>query len=257
MYYEDKQRLLKEEREAPKSIDSLLTSGVLSSIKLPETKPTNRQTMTDKETIYNLQEENRALKLRLSNAVIEFKKIRAELAELKATPRTTESKPKKQKTNEATDIAISIYDAYPKKIDKKRAMQSINKAIIDMKRNGGTAENLLETVKQYRREVERHGLNPRHEKWASIPHPSTWFNQGRYENDPAEWTALFREGKHTDIEKPQEVEQEPKFWRKVLKHMYPSSDPSRMLWPHFNVNHPDTAQEVKDKYNLITKELNL
>ncbi len=245
MYYEDKLRLEQEEKEAPKSFASILTKAGLSSITVPETKPTKRL-MTDTQIIFDLREENKALKLRLTNAVIEFKKLRASYEQ-------QESKPKKTDT----DISHRIYDAYPKKIDKKRAIQSINKAIIDMKRNGGTAENLLETVKQYRREVERHGLNSRHEKWASIPHPSTWFNQGRYELEPAEWTSLFREGKHTNIEKPKEVETEPKFWRKVLKALYPDSDPSRMLWDHFCINHPDISQEVKDKYNLITKELNL
>lgn len=252
MYYEDEQRLLKQKQAEPKSFNSLLTSGVCSSIKLPETKPTKTRLMTDQQTIDHLKAEIKARDIRLENAVKHFKEQKAEIARLTAKLDEHE----KKKTND-TDIVEQIYNAYPKKIDKKRALQSIKKAIIDMKNNGGTAENLLETVKQYRREVERHGLNSKHEKWASIPHPTTWFNQNRFELEPAEWTSLFREGKHVNIEKPKEAVQEPVHWRKVLKALHPGSDPGRWEYAHFKDSHPDVYQEVRDNYNLVVEELGL
>ena len=75
-----------------------------------------------------------------------------------------------------------IYDAYPRKVGKKDAQKPIEAAI---KAKG--FDELLEIVKQFKAassEVEKR----------FIPHPATWFRQGRYDDDPSEW-GVNAEGK--------------------------------------------------------------
>lgn len=155
------------------------------------------------------------------------------------------------------DIVEQIRLAYPKKVDKDRTITSIKKAIREAKRDGMTPEAMLKTVKEYASEIKRFGINNRHEKWNLIPAPTTFFNQKRFELDPADWTANFRDGKYVDREKAPEVEVEPIHWKAVMKHLYPESVPQRHLWYHFCINHPDTSQEIKDKYTEVVKELGL
>lgn len=155
------------------------------------------------------------------------------------------------------DIVEEIRLAYPKKIDKDRTITSIKKAIKESKRDGMTPEAMLKTVKSYASEMKRFGINNRHEKWKLVPAPTTFFNQKRFELDPADWTANFRDGRHTDIEKPQEVTGEKEHWRAVCSHLYPESDVSRSPHYHFAVNHPDINAEINEKYNEVVKELGL
>lgn len=232
-----------------------MTKAKFKNFIITETKLPTKLMMTEDQKDKHIAH----LETRLENAKKFFKELRADNAKKDAEITDLKAKLEQQQKapNNKTDIAESIYNSYPRKVNKKSAIQAINKAIIDMKRNGGTAENLLDTVKQFSQEIARFGINSKHEDWAKVPHPSTWFNQARYENEPAEWTALFREGKYVEPEKVKEVDSEPTYWRKVLKHLYPTSDPSRMLWPHFNVNHPDIAKEVVDNYAFVTKELGL
>jgi len=256
IYLEDRLRLEKEAREAPKTLGKLLTKAKFRNFVITETKLPRLNLMTEEQ----LQKQLAFVESRLENAKKFFKAQKAELIEKDAIIADLTAKLEQQasvsNTNK-TDIAESIYNAYPRKVNKKSAIQSINKAIIDMKRDGGDGDCLLKTVERYRQEVDRHGLNPSHEKWKSIPHPTTWFNQARYEQDEAEWSSLFRDGKYVKADKPKEVANEPPHWEKVMKHLYPTSDPSRHLWPHFSVNHPDVAKEITDKHDMIAKELGL
>lgn len=70
-----------------------------------------------------------------------------------------------------------IYKAYPRHI----AVGAAKKSIINAIKRGVTAEFLLERVKVYAKAKE--GCDPQY-----IPHPSTWFNQERYNDDESEWT---------------------------------------------------------------------
>lgn len=70
-----------------------------------------------------------------------------------------------------------IYEAYPRKIGRKAAEHPIRKAI-----NAKGFDNLLQAVQAFARKTVN--VEPRY-----IPHPATWFNQGRYDDDPTEWGA--------------------------------------------------------------------
>lgn len=85
--------------------------------------------------------------------------------------------------------AEAIYAAYPRRVGKTAALKAIQKALQRIKDEylisvGQTPESfLLEQTKKYAAAVS---------KWPSrdrqfIPMTTTWFNQGRYLDDPSEW----------------------------------------------------------------------
>lgn len=263
-----------------KSVFDTLTNAGFINFQLTETKLNKtKYTMRteDQKDIY-IKELEKAVSdrdTRLVKAVAFFQKMKTETAPLFLKKIQDENIMLKEKLKEALlvqsplmnidipeqhasdDIVEEIRLAYPKKIDKDRTITSIKKAIKESKRDGMTPEAMLKTVKSYASEMKRFGINNRHEKWNLVPAPTTFFNQKRFELQPADWTANFRDGKHTDREVAPEVKEAPKFWREVIKHMYPESDTSRSPYYHFQTNHPDVDMEMLEKYNEIVKELGL
>lgn len=78
-------------------------------------------------------------------------------------------------------LAEAIYAIYPKKVGKTAAL----KAIVKVLKAGGITELELQgRVRAYAQAVSKWPEQDR----AFIPHPSTWFNQGRFMDDPATWT---------------------------------------------------------------------
>lgn len=73
------------------------------------------------------------------------------------------------------DLAGQIYQAYPRKVARGAAIKAILQAL---KKVPGMT--LMERTKAYA-EAKR---NADHQ---FIPHPATWFNQERWDDDPAEW----------------------------------------------------------------------
>jgi hypothetical protein len=75
-----------------------------------------------------------------------------------------------------TDVfALQIYEAYPRKVAKKAALKSIKSAL-----KAVSPEALLEKTVAYAKAVEGADMQ-------FVPHPSTWFNQERYNDDPNTW----------------------------------------------------------------------
>ena len=72
--------------------------------------------------------------------------------------------------------AEEIYQSYPRKIAKANALKAIAKVLA----SGREADWLLERVEAYAAAVA--AQDPKF-----IPHPATWFNGGRFDDDPAEW----------------------------------------------------------------------
>jgi hypothetical protein len=88
---------------------------------------------------------------------------------------------KKAKRNPSVDAleAQQIYSAYPRKVAPSDALKAIAKAIA----KGKTPAHLLERTNAYAAATAL---------WAKdelrfIPHPATWFNGGRYDDDPKTW----------------------------------------------------------------------
>jgi len=72
-----------------------------------------------------------------------------------------------------------IYQAYPLKVGKPAALKAITKAI----KRGTEPDKLLRLTKAYA--AARDGNKD------FCPHPATWFNQERYNDDPATWNPVI------------------------------------------------------------------
>ena len=88
----------------------------------------------------------------------------------------------REEGNKETEVdregqAEIIYQAYPRKVGARKAKQKIRKTLEEV-----PFEELLIKVQLFARCVEGQDRQ-------FIPHPETWFNQGRWQDDPEEWKA--------------------------------------------------------------------
>ena len=90
--------------------------------------------------------------------------------------------------------AEQIYHLYPKKVGKVAAMKAINAALRSISFN-----QLMECVAEFAEIAEK---ARRTERWQFVPHPSTWFNQGRWDDDRDEWRNMY-EGEQKKQATPQ------------------------------------------------------
>ena len=130
-------------------------------------------------------------------------------------------------------LAEAIYAIYPKKVGKTAAL----KAIVKVLKSGSITElELQASVKAYRDAVA---------KWPEqdtpfVPHPATWFNQGRYADDPANWIRDSDSSRQNSAEKkkggaaaePSEstlplLDDEPSGWLAVWAELYAFPPPRK------------------------------
>lgn len=76
--------------------------------------------------------------------------------------------------------AEEIYEAYPKKVGRKAALLAISRAVHASTKS---ARQVLEATKLYSDAVAK--WPPGDERF--VPHPTTWFNQARFDDDPSTW----------------------------------------------------------------------
>lgn len=100
--------------------------------------------------------------------------------------KTDDSKPSKPAQNDLPmevpeskpqigKLIEEIYDAYPRKVGRPTALIKIRHALTKI-----AGKRLLEATRAYSEAVK--GMDPQF-----IPHPSTWFHQERYNDDPKTW----------------------------------------------------------------------
>lgn len=80
-------------------------------------------------------------------------------------------KGKRNGQGSGTEEIESIYQAYPRKVAKIPALKAIERALRKV-----SAESLLESTRSFARSCV--GKDPQY-----IPHPATWFNAGRWEDE--------------------------------------------------------------------------
>ena len=85
------------------------------------------------------------------------------------------------------------YDSYPRKIGKKAAEKAFNSAI----KSGVTIEQLTQGVAAYNQEIKDAGTPTKF-----IKHPSTWLNQGCYDDDHAQ---IVHDNTGRDNKKPRSI----------------------------------------------------
>lgn len=98
--------------------------------------------------------------------------------DLSPTPQGQGVNAKAQAAEKQKAIA-EIYAAYPKKVGKPAAMKAIAKALLAV-----DSPTLLQKTSDFATAVAAWPVEDRR----FVPHPATWFNQERYNDDPAEWT---------------------------------------------------------------------
>jgi len=98
------------------------------------------------------------------------------VSEAKASsPRTPSGKP---------DPVEAIYQAYPRRIGRGAALKAIHKAV---KRICATGQEPRQAQVFLYQRVQAFARSPAGQDGEFTPYPATWFNQGRYDDDPAEW----------------------------------------------------------------------
>lgn len=81
-----------------------------------------------------------------------------------------------KKNTSSTDVEAAFaefYDAYPRKVGRKDALKAFEKALKDV-----PAEKLIEASRRYAADPNQPADK------SKIPHPATWLNQGRWDDEP-------------------------------------------------------------------------
>jgi cell fate (sporulation/competence/biofilm development) regulator YmcA (YheA/YmcA/DUF963 family) len=97
------------------------------------------------------------------------------LSVTKALPEKRREEKSRVLSKDNTSDAEMIYSAYPKKVGKQQAMKAIAQSLKQI-----PACELLPIVQQYAK--ARDGADQQY-----TPNPATWFNQGRWMDDPETW----------------------------------------------------------------------
>jgi len=97
------------------------------------------------------------------------------------------------------DQVEAIYSAYPRKVGKKHALKKITEALISLHDETGD-QNFAYLLDKTRKFAQ----SPAGKKGEFTPHPSTWYHQGRYMDDPNEWYRV-----DTEQKKPYQQNQQP------------------------------------------------
>ena len=113
---------------------------------------------------------------------VEYEKLktRADVAARVAKHRAAKQSATESTTESNQWDIEAVYEAYPKKVGKPKALISIQKAV---EKHGYSL--VLDRTKQYARAVTD-------KESQYIPHPATWFNQERFNDDPATWNNSAR-----------------------------------------------------------------
>ncbi len=91
---------------------------------------------------------------------------------------------KKAIPKERLEAAERIYASYPRKVGHQKAIEAICKQLKD----GREERDLIEATEAYAASARARILMV--ERAEMIPHPATWFNQGRFLDDRGEWERI-------------------------------------------------------------------
>jgi hypothetical protein len=80
---------------------------------------------------------------------------------------------------------ILFWDLYPRKVGKRDARGAWEKAIVVIRQESQCSTS--EAIEVIAKSASLFAQSPKG-KGEFCPHPATWLNQGRYEDDPAAWT---------------------------------------------------------------------
>ena len=110
---------------------------------------------------------------------------------------------------ESAITAAAIYDAYPRKVDRKDALRAITKAM-----GRKSAAYLFERCQAYAEAVKGIELQ-------FIPYPATWFNADRFDDTPDAWNPQGK--RFVPAPKPIASTPRPTRWRERIAEHYPDA----------------------------------
>ncbi len=113
---------------------------------------------------------------------------------------STSTSTKRKHTKDIAQVSEVIYQAYPRKVGKRAAIPAIGRAIT---RIGNDTESQLEKHKSpawLLAKVKKYAASPAGQAGKFTPHPATWFNEGRYDDDEKEWQVQGKEQLTSRIE---------------------------------------------------------
>jgi len=108
------------------------------------------------------------------------KQVQADASKCKQTLPRDRDRDREEKNNEHFDI---FWQAYPRKIGKKPALKIWNKL--------NPSEELVRTILKAI-EAQKETKNWKKDNGQFIPHPSTWLNNNRWEDEIHDETPMFR-----------------------------------------------------------------
>lgn len=76
-----------------------------------------------------------------------------------------------------------VYQCYPRKVGKPDALKAIRKALGEI---GGRGDD-INAVSWLCERVQKFANSPAGQAGKYTPYPATWFNSGRYDDDPQQW----------------------------------------------------------------------
>ena len=86
------------------------------------------------------------------------------------------------------EYSMTIYDCYPRKVGKRKALVEIERAIRRlMGGEFGPRLSMAEAVDGLLKSTALYARSPAGNRESFTPHPSTWFHQSRYLDNPDEW----------------------------------------------------------------------
>lgn len=81
-----------------------------------------------------------------------------------------------------------IYALYPRKVGRRKALLEIDRALRRViEGEAGVKMSAQEAVTKMKNTVSFYATTPAGQKGEMTPHPTTFFHQGRYLDDPKEW----------------------------------------------------------------------
>lgn len=105
-------------------------------------------------------------------------------------------KKRSRKSRKPSDAALKVYEAYPRKVARPKALEAIEKALTKV-----GCDALLKAVKRFATSVDD-------VEEPFIPHPTTWFNQERWTDVPSEKRGTDSKRREREARERQQRERE-------------------------------------------------
>lgn len=156
--------------------------------------------------------------------------VKPPLAEKKTNP--------PEDPNSKESLALGLYKSYPRKVGKNAALKAILKAMKDH-----SFDYLLERVSKFA-ECTRSWPE---DQLRFIPHPATWFNGGRFEDDEKEWVKTTHQPTNPIAQRISVEKQIESIIEQIKEH------PGNPEWIGYDQN--KVKQQDRDDLQLVRKRL--